>query len=209
MIGFIAPITFTQFGTTGNYSAITYPTYFPVHCRTCTRILSSLIVFWQRIYHTLTVTSNHMLGLLGTVQFLYCHFCSCQFRRLNLTAVVYSIVLRATLLLLLLYTPFTLVKKCVYSCLAIDVLFCTFAFAGMCLSTRCLAVGIHVTIWSMCTACPAGEWWQFISIVKNSLNFKRYNEHSPIPRHIFMPEDRILHNHCFKNFKSYITFFSW
>jgi hypothetical protein len=63
-----------------------YSPHFPVH--RCTRITysqSSLVVSWQRIYSSLTVTSNHTWSLLVTVSFLPCHFCSCQFRRLDST----------------------------------------------------------------------------------------------------------------------------
>jgi hypothetical protein len=39
----------------------------------------ALVVSWQRIYHSLTVTSTHTWSLLGTVEFVPCHFFSVIF----------------------------------------------------------------------------------------------------------------------------------
>jgi hypothetical protein len=45
---------------------------------------SSLAVFWQRIYNSLTVTSNHTWSLLWVAHFPSCRYsCNCQFRRLD------------------------------------------------------------------------------------------------------------------------------
>jgi hypothetical protein len=59
MIGFIDTYTFTHLGTTGNYSAIAILHTFTVRRCTSNRILSSLVVSWQRISNSLTVTSTH------------------------------------------------------------------------------------------------------------------------------------------------------
>jgi hypothetical protein len=56
IIGFIAPYTFTQPGTTGNTAQSVVCTLSSSPLRT--RILSSLVVSWQRIYYGLTVTSH-------------------------------------------------------------------------------------------------------------------------------------------------------
>jgi hypothetical protein len=63
MIKFIAPDTFTHFGTRGNTALSLIYKLFSVHEDS----QSSLVVSWQRIYHSVTVTSNHTLSLLGTV----------------------------------------------------------------------------------------------------------------------------------------------
>jgi hypothetical protein len=68
MIGFINTL-YTQLSTTGNYRAIAdlHTLQFTVtqihtytHTHTSVRLLNSpLVVSWQRIYNSCTVTSNH------------------------------------------------------------------------------------------------------------------------------------------------------
>jgi hypothetical protein len=74
MIGFIAPYTFTQFGTTGNTVLSLYYTLPSSPLLTHYDSQSSLVVSWQRIYNSLTVTSNHTWSLLVTVLLIYCHY---------------------------------------------------------------------------------------------------------------------------------------
>jgi hypothetical protein len=65
------PYTFTQFRTTGNYSVIAI-----LHILRFTAA-HALVVSWQRIYNSLTVTSTHTWNLLGTVYLFsvnfFCH----------------------------------------------------------------------------------------------------------------------------------------
>jgi hypothetical protein len=67
MIGFIAPYTLTQLGTTDNTALSLFYTLYSSPLHTHYGSQSSLVVSWQRIYHILTVTSNHMWNLLFTV----------------------------------------------------------------------------------------------------------------------------------------------
>jgi hypothetical protein len=57
MIRFIAPYTFTQIGTTDNTALSLFYTL-SIQRYTRTKVLSSLVVSWQRIYHSLTGTSH-------------------------------------------------------------------------------------------------------------------------------------------------------
>jgi hypothetical protein len=60
MIGFIAPYTFKQLGTTGNYSAIAilHTLQFTV---TPTDVLGLLVLSWQRIHNTLSLQLTQSL----------------------------------------------------------------------------------------------------------------------------------------------------
>jgi hypothetical protein len=93
-------------------------------------------------------------------------FCSCQFRGFNSTIFDYSSLLLQLPLLCLVFgallyhlgtdhtenTARNVDEACLpRRCLAIDVLlFHAFASAGMCLASRCVAMGMHVTIQSHC-----------------------------------------------------------
>jgi hypothetical protein len=55
MIGFIAPYTFTQFGRTGNTALSLFYTLSSSPLQTHYGSRSSIVLFWQRIYHSLTV----------------------------------------------------------------------------------------------------------------------------------------------------------
>jgi hypothetical protein len=64
MIGFIVPYTFTQLGTTGNTAPwLIYTLY-------NSPSPSSLVVSWQRIYNSLLVISNHRVFLSQSNSFL-------------------------------------------------------------------------------------------------------------------------------------------
>jgi hypothetical protein len=128
------------------------------------------LVFTSRILATGLSQShcnfNHTWSLLFTAEFLSCHHSAAanseDSTRLLSTAVLYSVLLcfcyscPAEHFLRLARTPrktpHSLVKN---SCLLIRylvmnvlLLFRASAFAAMCLASRCLAVGIHVTIFS-------------------------------------------------------------
>jgi hypothetical protein len=64
MNGFIAPYTFTQFGITGNTALSLFYTLSSSPLHTHRGSKHPLVVSWQRIYNSLTVTSNHPLSLL-------------------------------------------------------------------------------------------------------------------------------------------------
>jgi hypothetical protein len=59
MIGFIDIYTSLQFRATGNYCTIAVLHVFSSSLHTHYNPQSSLVVSWQRIYHSLTVTSTH------------------------------------------------------------------------------------------------------------------------------------------------------
>jgi hypothetical protein len=155
MIGFIAPYILTQFGTTGNYSAIAIFQFIFQHTL-------RFLVFTSRI---LATDLSQLHSNFNSHMKSSCHFCSCQFRRLNSTTLDYCWILPATLLLLLLLPASELDSlittlhgphgntACIVDeaflprrYLAIDVRSHTLVPAGMCLPTRCLAMGIHVTV---------------------------------------------------------------
>jgi hypothetical protein len=59
MMGFIAPYTLIQIGTTGSTALSLFYTLSSLPLHTHKDSQSSLVVSWQRIYHSLTDTSNH------------------------------------------------------------------------------------------------------------------------------------------------------
>jgi hypothetical protein len=134
MIEFIAPYTFTQFGTTGSYSAIA-----DLHTSqfTVTHALG-FSVFTSRILTT-DLSQSHCHFKLHMEP--SCHslipflplFCNCQLRRLDKVPLDYCSILRCTLLTVPSYTssartprktPSSTVKNACLQlrCLAIDVL---------------------------------------------------------------------------------------
>jgi hypothetical protein len=158
MMGFIDTYTFTQFGTTGNYSAIV-------------------------ILHTFQFTVAHALGfsvftsrILATdLSQSHCNFNSHMKSSWHslihflpfLQLAIPKIRLHSTTVLCSFYyispaehfynhfartprkTPTSIVKNACLQlrCLATDVLFFrSFATGGTCLPTRCLEMGMHVTI---------------------------------------------------------------
>jgi hypothetical protein len=74
MIWFIAPYTFTT-RDYRQFQRYCWSIHFPAHRYTCTRVLFSIVVSRQRIYNSLTVTSNHTRSPLCTVQLFSCHYC--------------------------------------------------------------------------------------------------------------------------------------
>jgi hypothetical protein len=97
---------------------------------------------------------SHVMSSLHCLIPLLPLFCSCQFQRLDYCSLLFKRPLS-------LYNPSartpwktlsSVVKDACLQlrCLAIDVLlFCVFASVGMCLPSRCLAMGIHVTVYSV------------------------------------------------------------
>jgi hypothetical protein len=79
MIGFIAPYTFIQFGTTCNTALSLIYTLSSSALYTGYGSQSLLAVSLQRIYHSRTVTSTYMWSVLCTALFLSCHFFSMAF----------------------------------------------------------------------------------------------------------------------------------
>jgi hypothetical protein len=69
MIGFIDTL-YKVLGSTGNYSAIAIYTLYSSSLHTHQGSQSSLVVSWQRIYNSLTVTSNNTWSLLFTSQLI-------------------------------------------------------------------------------------------------------------------------------------------
>jgi hypothetical protein len=59
LIRFIAPYAFTQLGTTGNTALPLFYTLYSSPSHTYKDSQSSIVVYWQRIYSSLTVISNH------------------------------------------------------------------------------------------------------------------------------------------------------
>jgi hypothetical protein len=80
-LDFLTPYIFTQFGTTGN-TALLLICIFSIQSCTRTRFLPSLVVFWQRIYHSPSVSANHIWSFLCITPLLPL-FCNCQFQRLD------------------------------------------------------------------------------------------------------------------------------
>jgi hypothetical protein len=74
MNGFIAPYTLIQFGTTGDTALSLFYTLYNSPLHTNKGPQSSLVVSWQRIYPSLTVTSNHTWIRLFTIWFPSCHY---------------------------------------------------------------------------------------------------------------------------------------
>jgi hypothetical protein len=72
MIGFIAPYTITQFGTTIQHYR--YSIHFPVHSYTCTSVLSLPYAYPCNGFISHTVTSNHTWSLVFTAYFLSCYY---------------------------------------------------------------------------------------------------------------------------------------
>jgi hypothetical protein len=66
MIGYIAPYTFTQLGTTGNTALSLFCTL-SVHLCTRTNSPSSLVVSWQRIYQSHCHFKSHMKSSLHSL----------------------------------------------------------------------------------------------------------------------------------------------
>jgi hypothetical protein len=136
----------------------------------------SLVVSWQRMYNSLTITSDHAWSIfslsnsfpaiilqltipktrLHSIPLLPNSFAGRLTSRnfsLHFTA---SATLRGSVFCVLLQplrkdhriTASILKEACLLvRYLAIDVIFRTFASAGMCLAIRCLAMGLHVTIY--------------------------------------------------------------
>jgi hypothetical protein len=106
MIGFIAPCTFTQFGTTGNTALSLFYTLSSSPLHTHEDSQPSLVVSWQRIYQSLAVILNHTWSFLDTIWFLSCHFFSitldCHLQNSTQFPSDYCSVLLASLLQLLL-----------------------------------------------------------------------------------------------------------
>jgi hypothetical protein len=73
-IEFITPYTFTQYGTTGNTALMLFYTLSSSPLYTHQDSESLLVVSWQRIYNSLTVTSNNTWSLLLTAQLLSCPY---------------------------------------------------------------------------------------------------------------------------------------
>jgi hypothetical protein len=169
-----APYIFTQLGITGNTALSLFYTLSssPLHAQQGSQ--SSLVVSWQRIYKSLTVTSNHVWSLLFTAQLLYWHYSaaansedSTQFNsdapkltswqsdvsKLDSSLLDYSSTLPNTSLWPLCKdhaeNTTSIVKEVclLIPCLAKDVLLLSeFVCAGKYLPSRCPAMGIHVTI---------------------------------------------------------------
>jgi hypothetical protein len=161
MIGFIVPYAFR----TQDYRQLqrySYSTHFQF---TVAHVLGFSVLTshsWQRIYHSLTVILTHVKfswhGLILFLLFLLNHLGlpspelgPILFRRLYCTPTTASFGTRLS------YNYFTRTTRktaCIVDeaclprpCLSIDVLlFRAFVSAGMCLASRCLAMGIHVTI---------------------------------------------------------------
>jgi hypothetical protein len=137
-------------------------------------VFTSLIPL-QRIYHSFPVTSNHTWSQFAPPNSFLAHILWLSIPRTRLHSVPSSypgrLASRSSTLHFrldyctvlccrtLLYnhfartpekTPSFIVNKLclLIPCLAVDVLLLSeFAFAGMCLPSRCLAMGIHVTLW--------------------------------------------------------------
>jgi hypothetical protein len=128
-----------------------YSTHFPVHRCTCTRILSlHLIVTWQLTYQSHWYFKSHVKSSCHSLTHFLPLFCSCQFWRLDYSLndflcpcitpwqgphVKHSLYVKEACVLVLY--------------LAVDVLLMHVCVARMCLPSRCLAVGIHTTIFSI------------------------------------------------------------
>jgi hypothetical protein len=171
MIEFIASYTFTQLGTTGKYSAIAILRSFQV---TVTHAIG-FSVFTSRIfatdlsqfhYHVKSHTKSSLQNLthflpfrsyqfwkLDSIQFLWSkvHILAGWRLEIRLFSLDYSL---ARIFLLgtnhVEHTASIVREAClVVRCLGMDFLLLrALARAVMCLSSRCLAVGIHITTWN-------------------------------------------------------------
>jgi hypothetical protein len=117
---------------------------------------SSLVVSWQQICNSLTVTTAHIksyfrmltpLYSFAILLFSFSFFRNCQLRN---STFLYPHCTDPTE-----NTACIAEKACLPRlCLAIDLLFRAFASAGMYLSTRCLALDMARTTWKTILAIP-------------------------------------------------------
>jgi hypothetical protein len=134
-----------------------WSTHFPVHSCSRTRILSSLVVSWQQIYHSPTVTSNHTWSLLVTAFFFSCHYSQSPSTAISITRPnsldCCSILLSSDCALGTDPTENAVFycQECVFTgplpgneCPSIVACACV---TWICLPTRCLAMDIHATVY--------------------------------------------------------------
>jgi hypothetical protein len=127
------------------------------HTSVLSLLHSPLVVSWQRIHNGFTVTSNQTWSPFCTVELISCHFFSITFDCHLQNSTQFLITTNWNEILCPFITPrhgprrkhMPSIEKAslLIRCLAVDVLLLrAYASAGMCLPSRCLAMGLYVTI---------------------------------------------------------------
>jgi hypothetical protein len=163
-------LIYSQFETTSNTALSLFYTHYSSPLHTHKRSQSSLVVSWQQIYNSLTVTSNQTWSLLFVAIILQLPIMKTRLNsklisrqagvsKLDSSLLDCSVSTSSRLLTVSFYNPFgtdhtehtdIIVKEACLKCrcLAVDILlFRAFVSMGMCLASPYLAKCIHVTIY--------------------------------------------------------------